>query len=85
MKAYELTGKIRNGYCLEVTLPESIPDGEAKVIVLLPETTRRNEDDETQREYLRDFFRRLDASDRPRMSKEEIDRHIEEERASWGD
>lgn len=85
MKAYELTGQIHDGYRLEVILPESIPDGEAKVIVLLPEPRQRDEGEKAQREYLRDFFQRLDASDRPRMSQEEIDRYLEEERASWGD
>jgi hypothetical protein len=85
MKAYELTGQIHHGYRLEVILPERIPDGEARVIVLLPETHQRDGDEKAQRQYLRDFFHRLDASDRPRMTKEEIDRYIEEERASWGD
>ena len=71
MRAFELKARISDGRHLEATLPENLPDGEAKIIVLLPEP--EPDGDKAQRRYLRNFFRDLDSSDRPRMSKEEID------------
>lgn len=81
MKAYELTARVGSGHRLEVELPPDAPEGEVKVIVLFPEPCPDEEAE--QRRYLEDFFRKLDATDRPRLTKEEIDRYLEEERAGW--
>jgi hypothetical protein len=56
-------------------LPDDIPEGTAEVIVLVQDGPKPESE-----ESLRDFFKRLDASPRPRMSAEEIDRYIEESR-----
>ncbi|MGZ8218746.1 hypothetical protein [Methylomagnum sp.] len=80
MHALKLNANIRPGQRLEVTLPADIPEGEAEVIVLLPEPTTENQ---AQAEYLARFLEDLEQTHIPRRSKADIDRYIEEERNSW--
>lgn len=49
-----------------------------EIIVLAPDTPESAEP-----QSLRLFFEELDRSPRKRMTKEEIDRYIADERASW--
>jgi hypothetical protein len=78
MQAVKLKTYITKNHRLELDLPDDIPEGDAEVIVLVQDAP-----EPAGEESLRDFFQALDASPRPRMSKEEIDRYIEEARNSW--
>jgi len=78
MQALKLKTYITKDHRLELDLPEDTPEGAAEVIVLVQDSP-----ESTAEESLRDFFKALDASPRPRTSKEEIDRYIEETRNSW--
>lgn len=81
MCAIKLKAHIKSDHRLELELPADVPEGEAEVIVLVEETQRVQ--DREQRRYLEAFFEDLDKTDRPRMTKEEIDRYLEEERVGW--
>ena len=83
MRALKLNAYIGANHRLELDLPEDVPTGSAEVIVLVPDNEANP--DQEHRLYLSNFFSRLENSDRPRLSKEEIDRCLEEERASWGE
>lgn len=66
---------------LHLQLPPDTPAGEAEVIVLVtPATPAANA---VPMASLREFFAELDAGPRPRLSAEEVDRWIEEERNAW--
>jgi len=78
MQAVKLQTYITKNHRLELDLPDDMPEGAAEVIVLVQDLK-----ESTGEESLRDFFKALDASPRPRMSKEEIDRYIDETRNSW--
>lgn len=80
MQAYKTHQNIPQDRHVTLTLPPDFPVGEAEIIVLA-----RTEPGERARqgESLKEFFRKLDESDLPHRSKEEIDRYLEEERASW--
>ena len=65
-----------------VKLPDEVPTGPAEVIVLREPT----HDARSQR--LREFLTYVDearARLQPTLTKDEIDRYIEEERKSWGE
>jgi hypothetical protein len=65
-----------------VKLPDEVPTGPAEVIVL-PEPKR-----DAQSETLREFLAYVDEAHarlQPTLTKDEIDRYIEEERRSWGE
>jgi hypothetical protein len=78
MQALKLKGRIDSNHRITLQLPEDTPVGDAEVIVLVPESAT-----EAAREHLRKVFDEIDRSRHPRMSKEEIDNYIAEERASW--
>ncbi len=65
---------------LKITLPPKVPPGSAEVIVLVPEQEAKGSN-VTEVLRLVDEWR---ATHPGRRSKEEIDRYLEEERASWG-
>jgi hypothetical protein len=81
MQAIKLKARVGADRRISVELPPEVPETDVEVIVLVPgpETDRENE----QRRALEALFRKLDAGGRPRLSKEEIDRYLEGERASW--
>lgn len=83
MRALKLNAYIGTNHRLELDLPADVPPGTAEVIVLVHDTETTA--DEEHRQYLNYFFSRLESTDRHRLSKEEIDRYLEEERASWGE
>jgi hypothetical protein len=78
MQAIKLSTYIGKSHRLELELPEDLPEGAAEIIVLVQDAPNP-----ASEESLRDFFKALDASPRPRMSAEEIDRYIDETRNSW--
>lgn len=78
MQAIKLTTYISKNHHLELDLPDDTPEGAAEIIVLVQDAPNP-----ASEESLRDFFKALDASPRPRMSAEEIDLYIDETRNSW--
>ena len=75
MKTIKLTAYITQSHHLVLDLPDVLPEGAAEVIILVQDAPRP-----ASEESLREFFKALDASPRPRMSAEEIDRYIDETR-----
>ena len=66
---------------LHLQLPPDTPNGQAEVIVMVtPDTLAASA---APMASLREFFAKLDADPRPRLSAEEVDRWIEEERNAW--
>lgn len=81
MHAMKFNTTIDSRRRLELDLPLDTPEGEAEIIVLVPERSVPN--DSTS---LADFFRELDAHPLQRLyTREEIDVYLAEERASWGE
>lgn len=70
---------------LHLQLPPDTPAGDAEVIVMVtPTTVAANiSANVAPRASLLEFFAQLDADPRPRLSAEEVDRWIEEERNAW--
>jgi hypothetical protein len=78
MHALKLKAHIDSSHRIEIQLPVDAPEGDAEVIVLIPDTTSPAE------EGLRSFFDNLDRHPpQQRHSKEEIDAYLVKERASW--
>jgi hypothetical protein len=78
MHALKLKAHIDSSHRIEIQLPIDAPEGDAEVIVLIPDTPSPAE------EGLRSFFDNLDRhSPQQRHSKEEIDAYLVKERASW--
>jgi hypothetical protein len=76
LKTEVVIGKDRK---IVIDLPPDIPEGRAEVIVLVPEPTK------TDVEALLRGIEAWRAQHPERFrSKAEIDRYLEEERASWG-
>lgn len=61
-------------------LPVSMPDGEAEIIVLYEEQIPSGTNG---KQTLLDLFAKIDQAPHPRMTKEEVDAYLTEERASW--
>lgn len=80
MHTIRLTAQITHDRHLEIVLPESIPEGEAEVVVLIKDS---QEQAAAQADYLSVFFDNLENTGILRRSKEEIDRFLEQERADW--
>jgi hypothetical protein len=66
---------------LQVTLPADVPEGEAEVIVLMTESAGQQPG---AAGTLREFSDWLAKQPERGRSKEEIDRYLAQERASWG-
>lgn len=78
MQTLKFKGTIDSDHRLTLQLPADTPVGEADVIILVPDVGA-----ETPRERLRNLFNEIDRSAHARLSKEDIDRHVAEERANW--
>ena len=79
MRVIKATGTIGPDHTLHLQLPDDVGAGPAEVIVLVPEqqtTTNAGQG-------LEGFLRKLRETPRKVRSKEEIDRYLDEERASW--
>ena len=80
MRAIKLTARIDQNHRLEIQLPDTVPEGNAEIIVLIPsevplEASRRN--------HLKDLFERLARANRPGRSAAEINSQLAVERKSW--
>jgi hypothetical protein len=78
MQAYKLNVTIAEDRV--VKLPSDLPTGPAELIVLVPEREPEDSDIEVMLHLIEEWR----AKHLGRRSKEEIDRYLEEERASWG-
>ena len=78
MQAVKLKAKVGPDHRIEIELPAEIPEGEVEVIVLAAEVSSP-----PGARSLREFFEEVDQLPRRRRTKEEIDRYIASERASW--
>ena len=81
MKAVKLQAVVPENRELTITLPPEVPPGEVEVIVLSQTVTAPPPG---SWERIQQFLSRTPPA-RPGRTKEEIDRYLEEERASWGD
>ncbi len=81
MNAVKLQAVVSENRELKITLPPEVPPGAVEVIVLVPEPEPKGSDVESMLRLVEEWR----AKHPVRRSKEEIDRYLEEERASWGD
>lgn len=78
MQAIRLKATIDESHRLQLDLPADTPTGEAEVIVLLPQPAAP-----APAQTLLQFFATLDRSARPRLTAEEVEQWIEDERNAW--
>jgi hypothetical protein len=78
MRAIKLQTHVDRDHIVRLKLPEDVQEGPAEVIVLVPEAAS-----DLSRPSLGDFLSHLALRPRKTRSKEEIDRDLEQERASW--
>lgn len=81
MQAHKFNITIPANHRYEFTFPESIPAGEAEVIVLAKNAPLKQETNMSLREFS-SWIKQQPSTGR---SREEIDAQIAEERNSWGD
>jgi len=77
MRAIKLQTQVERDHTVHLVLPEDVNEGPAEVIVLVPEPAQ------PPRHSLADFLAQLSERPGASRSKEEIDRYLREERASW--
>lgn len=78
MQAIKLQAEVGPDHRIELDLPPEIPQGMVEIIVLAGEAPVH-----PPVSTLREFFEEVDKLPHTRRTKEEIDRYIAEERASW--
>ncbi len=76
MKAVKLKGHITKDKTLDIQIPQHVEEGPVEVLLLIP---RRRKPKKSLLEVLDEIM----ESPHPRMTKEEIDQYLEEERNSW--
>jgi hypothetical protein len=81
MLTIRLKAVIDRNQQLHLQLPSDTPAGEAEVVVMVQPSTVLA-DVTTTGSWL-DFFAQLDADPRPRLSAQELDRWVEDERNAW--
>jgi len=80
MQAVRLKAKITANHQLDVSLPETLPEGDAEVIIMYA-----NDTEKAAGEGLLPFLESLDGKNYPRRSMSDIMEYLQEERASWDD
>jgi len=78
MKAVKLEGHVTKNHKLNLTVPEDVNTGPVEVILLVPE---KEENGKTQN--IKSFLKQLSKSKTARLSKEEIDQSLANERNGW--
>lgn len=78
MQAVRLNAVVGDDHRLQILVPEEIPVGEVEVIVLASAPTTAGAE-----QSLSELFAELDRMPHKRLTKEEVDRYLAEERASW--
>lgn len=81
MHTIKLKAVIDSSRQLHLQLPPDTPAGSAEVIVTVTPTP--DAANAAPMASLCEFFARLDADGRPRLSAQEVDRWIEDERNAW--
>jgi hypothetical protein len=81
MHTIKLKAVIDSNRQLHLQLPPDTPAGNAEVIVTV--TPAPDAANAAPMASLREFFARLDADGRPRLSAQQVDRWIEDERNAW--
>jgi hypothetical protein len=81
MLTIRLKAVIDRNQQLHLQLPSDTPAGEAEVVVIVQPSTDLA-DVTTTGSWL-DFFAQLDADPRPRLSAQELDHWVEDERNAW--
>jgi hypothetical protein len=78
MQAVRLNAVVGPDRCLRIAVPAEIPPGKVEIIVLASEETNSQAE-----QSLDELFSALDRMPHKRLTKEEVDRYLAEERASW--
>lgn len=78
MQAVRLNTVLGPDRCLRIEVPAEIPTGQVEVIVLANEATAVQAG-----QSLDELFSALDRMPHKHLTKEEVDRYLAEERASW--
>ncbi|WP_295455471.1 hypothetical protein [uncultured Thiodictyon sp.] len=78
MQAVRLNAVVGADSCLRIEVPAEIPTGQVEVIVLANDTTGVQAE-----QSLDELFSALDRMPHKRLTKEEADAYLAEERASW--
>jgi hypothetical protein len=78
MQAVRLNAVVSDDHHLQIVVPEEIPVGEVEVIVLASSPS-----DARAEQTLDDLFAELDRMPHKRLTKDEVDRYLADERASW--
>ncbi len=81
MRAIKLTARIDQNHRLEIQLPDTVPEGDAEIIVLFPSDVPS---EARRRSHLKDLFEQLALTNHPGRSAAEIDRELAKERNGWG-
>jgi len=79
MQAVKLHAHVDRDRKLSLPLPVEVPEGDVEVIVLAPQRGAPGD----RRQHLERLLGKLAASARVRLSKDEIDAYLAQERASW--
>ena len=82
MRALKLRVNVQNRRIAD-ELPPEVPDGEAELVIHYEEKPAGSVE-QLRRRYLEALFARV-REHSPNRSREDIDRQLAEERASWGD
>lgn len=83
MQTVKLKGSVRN-HRLAVELPPQVPDGEAEVVIRYEERPGESLE-QARRRHLKELFEDIERSGQGKLTREQIDQLVAEERASWGD
>jgi hypothetical protein len=78
MRAIKVQAQVSKDHTIRLQLPEDVQEGPAEVIVLVTDARERGH---SLKEFLADLAKRPS----PSRSREEIEQHLKEERASWGE
>ncbi len=78
MRTVRVKAQITKDHELRARVPDDLPVGQVDVTLQLEQTSEDGGDAEWRR-----FLDRITASPRQTLTKEEIDRYIQQERESW--
>lgn len=83
MQTVKLKVRVRNHRIAE-ELPPQIPDGEAEVEIRYEDLPAESLE-QARRRHLEALFQDIERSGQAKLTREQIDQLVAEERASWGD
>ncbi len=83
MQTLKLKVSVRNRRIAE-ELPPEVPDGEAEVVIHYDEKPAASVE-QARRRHLEALFLDIERSGEGKLTREQIDRIVAEERAGWGE